>query len=457
MRRHIPRYVRTGREERSCSPPPSPSARPAAVAAVAAAPPTGSSTTPAGSSSSSASAATVSTSSAAPSPGSRRPAPRSRSAPSPPTSRAPRSPTSRTWPRPTSTASTPTAASTATRSSSTSRPSRPTRPRSRPTPSSWCRPTRWSASSATPPSSSARWTAATGRSSASTSSTPGSRPSATRPRTAPRSTWARGTARTGRCQYALAQHVSKIVFDQSNVPGTGYIAAGPAALAKAANTPIVQLTENVPITDANSVAIKEVNDAGPNGAVVLNFTPPQALVILQAAQKLGLENRVKLWGCSTPCNTDFLAQSLGSEVERQAVRQRRADPARRHEHHRDEPVQGDPQAVRLVGPGRHRQLQPDGLHRGRDRGARAAVDHRRPTRCRASTPRSRRSRTSTPACCASCGPTATTRCTSRTTPTTPSRPNNGKMTTAQGCTPISAADPQIAQYRSVAGTAANAP
>ena len=35
--------------------------------------------------------------------------------------------------------------------------------------------------------------------------------------------------------------------------------------------------------------------------------------------------------------------------------------------------------------------------------------------------------------------------------------NNGKMTTAQGCTPISAADPQIAQYRSVAGTAANAP
>jgi branched-chain amino acid transport system substrate-binding protein len=115
----------------------------------------------------------------------------------------------------------------------------------------------------------------------------------------------------GAVQYALAQHVSKVVFDQSNVPGTGYIAAGPAALAAAAHTPIVQLTENVPITDANSVAIKEVDDAGPNGAVVLNFTPPEALVILQAAQKLGLENRVKLWGCSTPCNTDFLAKALG--------------------------------------------------------------------------------------------------------------------------------------------------
>ncbi len=117
----------------------------------------------------------------------------------------------------------------------------------------------------------------------------------------------------GAVQYALAQHVSKIVFDQSNVPGTGYIAAGPAALAKAANVPIVQLTENVPISDADSVAIKEVDDAGPNGAVILNFTPPDALVILQAAQKLGLEDHVKLWGCSTPCNTDFLAQSLGAK------------------------------------------------------------------------------------------------------------------------------------------------
>ena len=75
--------------------------------------------------------------------------------------------------------------------------------------------------------------------------------------------------------------------------------------------PIVQLTENVPISDADSIAIKEVDDAGPNGAVVLNFTPPDALVILQAAQKLGLEDRVKLWGCSTPANTDFLATSLG--------------------------------------------------------------------------------------------------------------------------------------------------
>jgi branched-chain amino acid transport system substrate-binding protein len=117
----------------------------------------------------------------------------------------------------------------------------------------------------------------------------------------------------GAVQYALAQGVSKVVFDQANVPGTQHIAAGPAALAGNKNVPIVQLTENVPITNADSVAINEVNDAGPNGAVILNFTPPDALTILQAAQKLGIVDHVKMWGCSTPCNTDFLAQSLGAQ------------------------------------------------------------------------------------------------------------------------------------------------
>jgi branched-chain amino acid transport system substrate-binding protein len=116
----------------------------------------------------------------------------------------------------------------------------------------------------------------------------------------------------GAVQYAIAQeHASKIVFVQSNVPGTGYIAAGPAALAKASHVPITELTENVPINDASSVALNLVDDAGSSGSVVLNFTPPEALVILQAAQKLGLEDRVKSWGCSTPCNTDFLAKALG--------------------------------------------------------------------------------------------------------------------------------------------------
>ncbi|HEX3714288.1 MAG TPA: ABC transporter substrate-binding protein, partial [Trebonia sp.] len=115
----------------------------------------------------------------------------------------------------------------------------------------------------------------------------------------------------GAVQYVMAQGATKIAFDQSNVPGTAYIAAGPNALAKAKSVPIQDFTENVPITSANAIATKLVTAAGPSGAVVLNFTPPEALLILQAAQKLNLENRVKYWACSTPCNTDFLATSLG--------------------------------------------------------------------------------------------------------------------------------------------------
>jgi branched-chain amino acid transport system substrate-binding protein len=115
----------------------------------------------------------------------------------------------------------------------------------------------------------------------------------------------------GAVQYALKQGVDKIVFDQSNVPGTSYIAAGPTAIAKAAKVPIQTFTDTVPIQDANSVALKLAQSAGKNGAVVLNFTPDQALLILSAAQKQGLADNVKAWGCSTPCNFGFLPGALG--------------------------------------------------------------------------------------------------------------------------------------------------
>ena len=117
----------------------------------------------------------------------------------------------------------------------------------------------------------------------------------------------------GAAQYAISQKINKLVFDQSNVPGTAYNVGGVQLIAKAAKVPVTALTDNVPIQDANSVAIKLVQAAGANGGVVLNFTPPEALKILQAAQQQGLEKRVKVWACSTPCNTDFLAKALGPQ------------------------------------------------------------------------------------------------------------------------------------------------
>ncbi len=115
----------------------------------------------------------------------------------------------------------------------------------------------------------------------------------------------------GAVQAAIRAGGKKIAFDQSNVPGTGYIAAGPDAITKAKGVSIQQFKDTTPIKDANSVALKLVQAAGKDGSVVLNFTPPEALKILQAAQKLGLQDRVVSWGCSTPCNTDFVAKALG--------------------------------------------------------------------------------------------------------------------------------------------------
>jgi branched-chain amino acid transport system substrate-binding protein len=118
----------------------------------------------------------------------------------------------------------------------------------------------------------------------------------------------------GATQYLIREGVKKLVLIQSNVPGTGYIEGGFKLIAKDAGLPIESLKENVPIQDANSVALKVVQAAGDGGGVILNFTPPEALKILQAAQQQGLQDRVK-WSCSTPCNTDFIAEALGDRWE----------------------------------------------------------------------------------------------------------------------------------------------
>jgi branched-chain amino acid transport system substrate-binding protein len=119
----------------------------------------------------------------------------------------------------------------------------------------------------------------------------------------------------GAVQAVIRQDVDKVVFDQSNVPGTEYIVAGPRAVAEDEGVEFQAEADTPPIQDANSVALKLVQAAGPNGGVVLNFTPPEALKILQAAQQQGLADQVKAWGCSTPCNTDFVAEALDQSFD----------------------------------------------------------------------------------------------------------------------------------------------
>jgi branched-chain amino acid transport system substrate-binding protein len=116
----------------------------------------------------------------------------------------------------------------------------------------------------------------------------------------------------GATQTAISLGAKKIAFDQSNVPGTEYNLGGSKLIAAKHHVPITFLTENAAAINGATAAEKEVQAAGPGGAVVLVFTPPVALQILKGAQQLGLENKV-IWTCATPCNTDFLAAGLGSQ------------------------------------------------------------------------------------------------------------------------------------------------
>lgn len=66
-----------------------------------------------------------------------------------------------------------------------------------------------------------------------------------------------------------------------------------------------------PIEDADGAVQDAVAKAGEGGAIVLNYTPPEGLKILKAAEKLGLIDKV-IWGSSTPLNDNSVAAALGS-------------------------------------------------------------------------------------------------------------------------------------------------
>jgi branched-chain amino acid transport system substrate-binding protein len=255
----------------------------------------------------------------------------------------------------------------------------------------------------------------------------------------------------GATQYVLSLHPSKIAFDQSNVPGTGYIAAGPMAIAAAAHVPIKTETDNVPITDASSVALRLVDDAGPSGAVVLNFTPPEALVILQAAQKLGLENRVKAWACSTPCNTDFLAKALGPKWNKKFFVNAELTPP--------QTANGPEMQLYKAILAKYGSAVTGGIGTFSQMGF---LDAEMATSALANVKGAYTLKSVNAALKGITNYQTEQLCKPFTYGNYPEHipnntdytvtPSNGSMIVAQGCTPISAADPQIAGYRKIAGS-----
>ena len=67
-----------------------------------------------------------------------------------------------------------------------------------------------------------------------------------------------------------------------------------------------------PIADPATEIRNAVQKAGKGGAIVLNFTPPEGLALLKAAEQQGLIDDV-IWGSSTPLNDSSVAKALGAK------------------------------------------------------------------------------------------------------------------------------------------------
>jgi branched-chain amino acid transport system substrate-binding protein len=116
----------------------------------------------------------------------------------------------------------------------------------------------------------------------------------------------------GATQYLVRSGAKTIVSAGANVPGGDHDISGAEAYAKQSNVSFKGANlVDVPISDANAVALKLVQQAGDGGGVVINFTPPQGLLVLKAAEQNGLIDKVK-WAWSTPGNDASVVKALGA-------------------------------------------------------------------------------------------------------------------------------------------------
>ena len=102
-----------------------------------------------------------------------------------------------------------------------------------------------------------------------------------------------------------------IVVVSPNQPGIDVINSGVTDFAEANGLKGVSLTEDVPIADPAVLAQKLVQTAGDGGGVVLDFTGPTVVPLLQAIDSAGLIDKV-IWASSTPPNDPSVAEALSS-------------------------------------------------------------------------------------------------------------------------------------------------
>ncbi len=94
-----------------------------------------------------------------------------------------------------------------------------------------------------------------------------------------------------------------------NAPGFDVVNSGVVDFAEQNGLKGVSILEDVPIADPAGFAQRLVREAGEGGAVVLVYTGPVVLPILQAAEQQGLIDSV-VWASATPPNDPSVAAAL---------------------------------------------------------------------------------------------------------------------------------------------------
>jgi branched-chain amino acid transport system substrate-binding protein len=103
----------------------------------------------------------------------------------------------------------------------------------------------------------------------------------------------------------------KLVIVGPNQPGFDLINSGVVDFATAQGMQSKSDAENVPINDPAGLAQRLVQEAGAGGGVVLDFTGPTVLPLLQAIEQQGLVDKV-IWASSTPPNDPSISAALGT-------------------------------------------------------------------------------------------------------------------------------------------------
>src|SRR5919106_1354406 len=115
----------------------------------------------------------------------------------------------------------------------------------------------------------------------------------------------------GGAQAALrAGAEGRIVVASPNQPGFDLINQGVVDFAEENGLEGVSILEDPPFADPAGFAQRLVQEAGDGGGVVLDYTGPNTVPLLQAIEQQGLVDSV-IWASSTPPNDPSVAEALG--------------------------------------------------------------------------------------------------------------------------------------------------